>query len=236
MKRYGFIALYGLIAIAVVVGGVALYAWHWTQDAVDMEADSIQYVVPSGSGLRQVAKVMNEAGIHIHPDAMVGLARFSGLDTSIKAGTYQARRGDSPRQLLERMARGEVVLERLTLVEGWTYRQIRQALNNAASVRSTLGDISDEELLSRLDADEFPSPEGLFKPDTYVFAPGTTDFEILQQAYQAQRALLKRAWDQRDPELPLSSPYEALILADRKSTRLNSSHVKISYAVFCLKK
>src|SRR5690606_41059159 len=31
--------------------------------------------------------------------------------------------------------------------------------------------------------------------------------------------------------------YESGILArDRKSTRLNSSHVKISYAVFCLKK
>src|SRR5690606_40327036 len=29
---------------------------------------------------------------------------------------------------------------------------------------------------------------------------------------------------------------DAAVLGDRKSTRLNSSHVKISYAVFCLKK
>ena len=216
--------------LAVVAGGMALYAWHWSQDAIEMDAERIQYVVPAGSGLRQVAKVMNDAGINIHPDAMVGLARFSGLDTSIKAGTYQARQGDSPRQLLERMARGDVVLERLTLVEGWTYRQIRQALDSAGSVRNTLGDISDEELLRRLGASDHPSPEGLFMPDTYVFAPGTTDFEILQQAYQAQRDTLKRAWESRDPDLPLSSPYEALILASivEKETGLGEDRGKVA--------
>src|SRR5436309_11723126 len=44
-----------------------------------------------------------------------------------------------------------------------------------------------------------------------------------------------------DPGQPLPEPEHALVegdsaTADRKSTRLNSSHVKISYAVFCLKK
>src|SRR5215475_1536689 len=34
----------------------------------------------------------------------------------------------------------------------------------------------------------------------------------------------------------VSSPGGTGAIADRKSTRLNSSHVKISYAVFCLKK
>src|SRR5690606_40818227 len=40
--------------------------------------------------------------------------------------------------------------------------------------------------------------------------------------------------------VPLTADFEldeaAMLAADRKSTRLNSSHVKISYAVFCLRK
>src|SRR5690606_32681611 len=65
----------------------------------------------------------------------------------------------------------------------------------------------------RLGAADYPTPEGPFMPDTYVFVPGTTDFEVLQQAYRAQQAVLEQAWEQREAGLPLSSPYEALILA-----------------------
>lgn len=230
MKKFRLIALTAVIAIALIAAGVAGYAWHWTNQPVEMESDRVQYVVTPGSGMRAIARSMNNAGIEVHPDALVGLARYTGLDKQIKAGTYEARRGDSPIQLLERMARGEVVQVRLTLLEGWTYQRIRQALREAADVRQTLEGVSDPELLERLGASSYPSPEGLFLPDTYVFAPGTTDFEILQLAHRALREVLEKSWETRSPDLPLANPYEALILASivEKETGLEQDRSRVA--------
>src|SRR5690606_10878042 len=57
------------------------------------------------------------------------------------------------------------------------------------------------------------SLEGWFYPDTYVFSPGTSDFDILRRAHHAQQSLLEDMWEARKPDLPLKTPYEALILA-----------------------
>lgn len=212
MKKFSQFVLWFVLAFALIAGGLIAYAWYWAQQPVTMAQDRVQYVVPAGSGVRAVAKALNDAGIEVHEDALVGLARYTGMDKGLKAGAYEAQRGDSPRRLLERMARGEMVQARLTLVEGWTYQRIRQALRDSDAVKQTLEGVSDVELLKRLDAD-FASPEGLFMPDTYVFVPGTTDFEILQLSYQAMQAFLSKAWEARNPEVPLANPYEALILA-----------------------
>lgn len=229
MKKISLIALSLLLAAALVVAGLAAYAWHWSQGPVAMDEDRIQYVVTPGSGVRAIAQTMNQAGIQVHTDAFVGLARYTGLDKQIKAGAYEARRGDSPRRLLERMARGEMVQARITLVEGWTYQRIRQALRESPAVKQTLQSVSDGELLERLGA-EYPSPEGLFMPDTYIFVPGTSDFEVLQLAYRSMQAYLEAAWEQRNPDVPLKSPYEALILASivEKETGQSAERAKVA--------
>lgn len=212
MKKISIFALAAVGLLALLAGAVAAYAWYWTTHPVDMGHDRAMYVVEPGSGVRAIARSMNAAGIAVHPDGLAALARYSGLDKQIKAGPYEAVRGDTPQRLLERMARGEVVQARVTLVEGWTYRRIRQALQESPDVKQTLGNISDAEILERLGT-EYASPEGLFLPDTYVFAPGTSDFEVLQLAYRAQIAALNQAWETRSPDLPLATPYEALVLA-----------------------
>src|SRR3546814_14591209 len=112
------------------------------------------------------------------------------------------------------MANGDMTQTRLTLLEGWTYQRIRKALREAPQVKQTLADTSDAELLKRLGTDE-KSPEGLVYPDTYVFVPGTSDFDHLRRAYLAQQQLLTLQWQERDPELPLKTPYEALTLESR---------------------
>src|SRR5690606_28872066 len=212
MKKFSLIALSVLLAVALVAGGLAAYAWHWASRAVEMNAERIQYTVPAGSGVRTIAQVMKDAGIDVNADGLVALARYTGMDRQIKAGAYEARRGVSPRRLLERMAAGDMVQARLTLVEGWTYQRIRQALRESPAVRQTLDGVDDAELLERLGS-QYPSLEGLFMPDTYVFVPGTTDFDILRQAYRAQQDFLQEQWEQRSAGLPLATPYEALILA-----------------------
>lgn len=205
-----FLSLVVLGVVAAVAVGAG--AWYWVQHPVSMNDDRIVFTVEPGNRLRTIAQRMNQAGIHVQEDAFVVLGRLTGHDTAVQAGAYQALRGDTPLTLLERMARGDMVQTRLTLVEGWTYQRIRQALRDHPDVKQTLAGVSDQEVLERLGS-QAPSPEGLFNPDTYVFVPGTSDFDILKNAYESQRTLLEQLWAERPDDLPLATPYEALILA-----------------------
>ncbi len=212
MKKLKLIILYLLLAAALTAMAISAAAWYWVERPVALDAERVDYVVEPGSRPRTIAQVMNKAGIRINDDAFVALARLTGRDKQLQAGAYEAVKGDSPRVLLERMVSGDMTQTRLTLVEGWTYQRMRQALRDDPKVRQTLEGVSDEALLQRLGATA-SSPEGIFYPDTYVFAPGTSDFDILRRAHHAQQELLETLWNERDPDLPLKTPYEALILA-----------------------
>lgn len=198
-----------LLAVAAAVGG----AWYWAVERpAPMNAPRIDFIVEQGSGVRAVARLLNQSGITMHEDAFVLLARLSERDKHLKAGAYEVVQGDTPWTILERLANGDMLQTRITLVEGWTYQRIRQALRDDPNVRQTLNDVSDADLMQRLGIEQ-DSPEGLFHPDTYVFTPGTADFDILRRAYHAQQQMLQALWEQREPDLPLKTPYEALVLA-----------------------
>lgn len=209
-----------LISVAVLIALLAAGAygvWWWVMErTVPMQADRVDYVVEAGAGPKTIARTMRQAGIEIDEQQFALLARFSEQDKQLQAGAYEAVRGDTLWHLLERMAQGDMMQTRLTLVEGWDYRRIRQQLAADPNVKQTLVQTpeTDQALLAQLgEEQERLRPEGLFYPDTYVFVPGTTDFDILRRAYQAQHELLAKLWAEREPDLPLKTPYEALILA-----------------------
>jgi UPF0755 protein len=212
MKKVVSIFLYMLLVCVLLAGAGGWAAWHWAHSPVELAAPRIDYLVEVGSRPRTVAQAMRKAGIRINEEAFVWLARASGSDKLIKAGAYETEPGDTPLTLLHRMASGEMTQTRITLVEGWTYQRIRQALRDNPQIRQTLQDVSDADLLKRLGATE-SSPEGLFFPDTYVFVPDSSDFDILRRAYKAQQQLLASVWEKRDPGLAIQTPYQALILA-----------------------
>ncbi len=212
MTKFKSFVLYTLLLLALIATGLSGAAWYWVERPVAMDAERVDFVVESGSRPRTIAQLMNKSGIKINEDAFVALARLTGRDTLIKAGAYEAVRGDTPRALLERMANGDMSQTQITLVEGWSYQRIRQALEQNPQVKQTLASVSDEEIAQKLAITE-SSLEGLFYPDTYVFVPGSSDFDILRRAYHAQQQLLASAWEERDPDLPLTKPYDALILA-----------------------
>lgn len=224
-KVFWSVALLCVMVALVAAGAI----WHWVNSPVQLDAATVDYTVEQGTSPRGIAKAMSDSGIHINADAFVALARISGQDKALKAGAYEAQRGDTPKMLLERMANGDMTQTRLTLLEGWTYKRIRQALRDDPKVKQTLGGISDKELLARLGSDK-KSPEGLFYPDTYVFTPGTSDFDILRRAYHAQQALLKQLWPDREANLPLKTPYQALILASiiEKETGNSADRTRIA--------
>jgi UPF0755 protein len=212
MKKFKLIALYVALFVILTLLALAAAFWYWATNPVRLSGAQIDYVVEQGSRPRAIARLMNQSGVKINEDGFVLLARLSGLDRKIKAGAYEAAQGDTPQKLLERMANGEMTQTQITLVEGWTYQRIRQALREDPLLKQTLNGVSDEAILKRLGS-VYNNPEGLFYPDTYVFAPGSTDYDILRRAHHAEVQLLDAVWAERDPGLPFQTPYQALTLA-----------------------
>jgi UPF0755 protein len=211
-KRLFFFVLWFFLLIALAAAAAVGGAWYWAHKPMQLKADRIDFVVDPGSSPRTVARVLNDAGVPVWEPGFIWMARLSELDKQMKAGGYQAINGDSPWKLLERLARGDMTQRQITFLEGWTYRQIRQALRANPDVKQTLGETTDEELMERLGS-EIKQPEGLFFPDTYIFTPGSTDYDLLRRAYQEGQRILQDTWAKRQPDLPVTTPYEALVLA-----------------------
>lgn len=136
----------------------------------------------------------------------------SDLDRRLHVGEYRVRRGDSLATVLDRLERGDVIQHAFTLVEGWTFRQVRAFMGRHPALQHKLAGVTDEEIMEKLGRPD-RHPEGWFAPDTYFFTRGETDLDILRRALVRQEAALEHAWEERSPDLPLDSAYEALILA-----------------------
>jgi UPF0755 protein len=140
------------------------------------------------------------------------LARLSGHATHVQAGNYEIHGAVSPIKLLDMITSGERGQDELTLVEGWTFAQLRAALDEHPALKHDTRGVAEADLLARLGITE-PSAEGWFLPDTYFFPNGASDIALLQRAHRAMRAQLDSLWTARAEGLPLANPYEALILA-----------------------
>ena len=210
-KLLFWLVLLGIIT-AAAVGGLA---YHWVNKPLQLRQPEIDVRVPSGAGPMRIGQLLVDEGVVMPPEAFGWLARLTGQDRSIKAGGYQIQQGDSLVDVVRRMAEGDVTQRRVAFIEGWTTKQIMQALAEHPDVNQTIEAellANQRALASRLGVEQ-ERLEGLLFPDTYVFAVGTSDEEILLRALRTQDKVLEKAWQNRAPELPLKTPYEALILA-----------------------
>ncbi len=207
----------GWVSVALFTGMLLCAAglvgrWYLFVRPLPMGAERVEFRVPAGSSVRGIAQAAQAAGIVVNADAMVAVSRLTDADQSLRAGRYAAERGITLGGLLAKMQAGDVLRERLTVVEGVSFREMRALLAAQAELKQETARRSPAELLKMIGAEQ-GHPEGLFAPETYVYDPGTTDLEIYRQAYRAQMKLLQDAWAQRAPDLPYKSPYEALIMA-----------------------
>ncbi|MBJ9978198.1 endolytic transglycosylase MltG [Pseudomonas sp. S75] len=138
--------------------------------------------------------------------------RFNQAGTALHTGEYRITPGMTVQALIDAWRRGDVVQYNLTLVEGWTFRQLRAALARHDKIRHSLEGLSDSEVMDKL-GHPGVFPEGRFFPDTYRFVRGMSDVELLQQAYERLEDVLAREWAQRAADLPYRDPYQALIMA-----------------------
>ncbi len=200
--------LLGILAM-LAAGG---WLWWFAHTPLKLGAATVEFTIPLGSSLRAASRAIAEAGVGMQPWAFEAVARVAGNPADIKAGQYEIRSGVTPLELLGKLVRGEVALTEIAFIEGSSFKQLRDALDAHSDIRHDTRALTDAEVMRRLQAPS-ENPEGLFFPDTYRFAKGASDFEILRSAYRAMAKRLDAAWAQRQADVPLASPYEALILA-----------------------
>jgi len=198
----------------LLLSGLALIGWTvwFALSPVHLPAATVDFSIAPGSGLRSATRQIREAGVDIRPWQFNLIARVTGNQTGIKAGSYEIAEGTTAWQLLQKITSGDFSLAEITFIEGWTFRQVRRALDAHADVLHELGRLNEAEIMEKLGSPG-AQPEGWFFPDTYLFAKGTTDLAILLRAHHAMQKRLESAWNDRAPDSPLRSTYEALILA-----------------------
>jgi len=188
-------------------------AWlaYFALTPMALPATPYEFTVNSGSGLKAVARQLANDGVLAEPESLWIVARLLGRGQAIKAGTYRLERATTPLELIDKMERGDVVLDEILFVEGSTLRQWLAQLAAQPKIRQTLAGKSEMDLRGMLG--EIDPLEGWFFPDTYRYAPGTTDLDILKRAHAAMKKKLDEAWAARDPGIVLATPYEALTMA-----------------------
>ncbi len=198
-----------LALLAVLVTVIGYGYWAGTRP---LDPGVEPYVIMPGSGVLQLAQQLVDRAVLDEPYTLIAWAYAKGHTRNIKAGEYRFESGISVQQLLRQTVEGKVVQYGVTFIEGWTFRQLRAALQSAPKLQQTLAKKSHHQIMELVGA----SPqhfEGRFYPDTYFYTQGTSDLGILRQAHRRMQERLAHEWTNRPVNTPLRSPQEALVLA-----------------------
>lgn len=201
-------------ALLLMLLGLCLLAgwmFYFANIPISLKSEIKEFSIKPGS-VRSVSQQLTKQGVLSHPWSFELLVRGLGQAGSIKAGVYQIKQSTTPYALMEMMSNGDSTQSSITFIEGWTFAQMRAALNANESIRHMTMAYTDQELLHEIGIED-AMPEGLFFPDTYFFVRDSSDKEILKRAYETMQTKLKAAWQSRAPNLPYKTPYEALIMA-----------------------
>ncbi len=226
--------LYKLLGLAILIGSF-VFAWVYMdyQDFVrtplPLHGHALHFELRNGTSLRALADALTARGLVRHPDYLVWLGRRMGVAQRLQSGEYEFPPGTTPRTLLTRIAQGKVVQHALTIIDGWTFRELMAAVDRSQALTHTLTGLSGRQIMARLGSPG-QSPEGWFFPDTYRFPRGTTDLQFLARAYRRMRTELNAQWRTRATGLPLRTAYQALILASivEKETAVPAERAEIA--------
>jgi UPF0755 protein len=198
----------GLILVVVLGGG---FFWL-VSSALDLKSEQVDFHIARGSSMRIAANEIASAGVPLHPWVLIVLGKALRVENSIKAGSYEINRGITTLELLKKLTRGDVKQTEIAFIEGWTFSQMRERLDAHPDVRHESRGLPDSEVMRLIGAQE-GTAEGLFFPDTYLFAKQSSDIDVLSRAYRTMQRHLAREWEGRAGGLPYKNAYEALIMA-----------------------
>lgn len=174
--------------------------------------EPVRLNIEPGTSMSELAIQLTENDWLEHPNYLIFEARLLKKANRIKSGEYLVTPGTTPLELLDLLVSGKVIQHSITLVEGWQFREVRDAIRGHEAIRQTISDWGPASIVNLLNLPH-SSPEGLFFPDTYHFPRGTTDAEVLHRAYSRLEIMLANEWQEREQNLPYQSAYDALIMA-----------------------
>lgn len=204
------LALLGLLAVA----GLFWHIMRWADQPLAADDASKTHIAlfEAGGTLSSFAAELEQQQLLDGPQRLLLLGRLTGLDTQLQAGEYRIDNALTPRELLIKLNRGDVVTYEFRIEEGGTVAQMLNRLaqhdalthriqaRDAAALQAELG-------LSTTFA------EGMFFPDTYQYRRGDTDRDLLLRAHQAMLAVLDQTWQARAEDLQINTIDEMVILA-----------------------
>ncbi len=213
-QRGGVLAalLWLLMLMASATVAAAATVFFWLERPLPLAGNSAELSIETGATPKDIAQAWVTAGVQSEPRWLYEYFRWSGQARKIRAGSYEIDAGTTPRQLLAKMVQGSETMEQVRVIEGWTLRQMRQALAQAPHLKPSSAGMNDAELMAALGQPGMPA-EGRFFPDTYVYSRGVSDITVLKRAHQALQQRLQTVWNERSPGTPLKNTDELLTLA-----------------------
>jgi UPF0755 protein len=198
-----------LLTLAMAFGGAA---WWWLNNPFALASAPIDLSIEPGTSPRSVANSAVNAGVQTSALLLFAWFRVSGQARQIKAGNYELETSVTPLSLLSMLTRGEEAMRSVTLVEGWTFKQVRAALSKAEQLTQDAKGLEVDFIMQKL-GQVGRHPEGRFYPDTYTYSKGSSDLKVLQRAMHAMDRHLATAWEARDKNSPLKTMEDLLTLA-----------------------
>jgi len=204
--------MFALLLVALAGGASAWWLHNPIRLNLPPGSQVLDLEIEPGTPAAQVAEGIVGSGADVNVTLLQLWFRASGQARQIKAGSYEITPGATPRSLLTMVVRGDQALKSITLVEGWSFSQVRAALQKAELLAPESIGLEPEMIMEKLDKQGI-HPEGRFFPDTYSYAKGSSDLAVLKRAAKAMDKRLDAAWALRSTDTPLKSRDEALILA-----------------------
>ena len=218
-----------LISLGMMVAGV--FVWRFANAiSQPLEFGADPYVIPRGTNLNRIAEDLKSKEIISETLNLRLLAKYKNLGHNIKAGEYQFPEDMNLETFLDWISKGKGQIGiKVTIIEGWTFRQMREQLAKAEKLKQETQNWTDEQIMAALGQPEL-HPEGQFFPDTYHYLAGESDLALLKKSFNIMQQKLQEVWQQRGPDLQLKTSYEALIMASiiEKESQANEEIGQIS--------
>ena len=194
----------------------------------------VNYTVSPGSGVLRIAYDLKKLGVIDSPDIFVTIVLIEGQQKKLQSGEYQFESGKTSLQSIILMMRdGDVVKHELTIVDGWSFKQLMQVLNSQPELKHELKGLTPLQVAEKLKLNA-ANPEGLFLPETYQFVAGDSDLSILQRAHKAMMVVLNAEWKSRTTGELYQTPYQALIVASmiQRESGVPADQAKVSGVIY----
>ncbi len=206
-----------LLVVLLAAGAALVVGWNdyhrFSVAPLNVSAQQNSIDVSRGTSFKGIVAQMRQHGLSTaSPWYWRLLAEQMHVAGSLHAGEYALEPGMTPRQLLANMAAGKVLQRNFTIVDGWTFAELRQALAHADRLAHLATALDDAAIMQKIGA-AGEAAEGRFLPETYAYVKGDSDLDLLRRAHVAMEKTLSALWPGRDKDLPLATPYEVLILA-----------------------